>query len=348
MARYHISKDGAPRICTAQTAESCTAVGVDGDSAPHGDFNTPEEARRFAESVLEKSLGDGLSSTVSEREVIEDFPNPDGQRDAEREVTENFPGPGGNDSRTLEERADDLRESVKDFRDPRTSASQIEEIRQFWAANGVSNQFMASAESVRLSKEADRIKADVTVADRPAFSTDMTDSTEYRVEGGRLKAEFEGESYDLGGLREVSKDLVDEWSGEMLQEDANFQDGEVFPIYTDEGNEAGAYARFGEKYYLAGLGNDWVSLKSSETRDRTEWSIQGGDLSGRDGDERYRFTGLKPISEDELKNFRSQGYDLPEDFTDGTIAMSMRERGDIPDAFVRVNGEYYHAKMIQH
>lgn len=244
MDRYHISNDGAPRVCNAQTAESCTAVGVDGDSAPHGDFNTPEEARRFAESVLEKSLGDGLSSigrlaengekkawnhpdydefngligldTSAEREVIEEFPNPNAERDAERDT-----------------------------------------IRSFWKDNGVANQFAAMEEAATILKEEASAS---TVTDRPAFSTDMTDSTEYRVEGGRLKAEFEGESYDLGGLREVSKDLVDEWSGEMLQEDANFQDGEVFPIYTDEGNEAGAYARFGEKYYLAGLGNDWVSL----------------------------------------------------------------------------------------
>lgn len=252
MARYHVSEDGTPRVCITQTAESCTAIGVDGDSAPHGDFNTPEEARRFAESVLEKNLGDGLSSTVSEREVIESFPNPNAQGDTEREITENFPGSGGNDSRTLEERSDDLRESVKDFRDPRTPASQIEEIRQFWAANGVSNQFMASAESVRLSKEAEKLKANATVADRPAFSTDMTDSSEYRVENGNLKATFEGEDYDLGELREVSREEINSWSQDSFQEDANFQDGEVFPVYSDDGEEAGAYARFGDKFYRAG------------------------------------------------------------------------------------------------
>ena len=216
MARYHVSEDGNPRVCTAQSPESCTARGMDGDAAPHGDFADSKEARRFAEEVLEKGIGsDGLSGA-------------------------------SRDKRTLEERADDLRESVKDFRNPATSPSEIEEIRKFWAANGVSNQFMAAAEAHRLSKEAAG-----TVPDRAAFSTDMADSSEYRVQGGRLRAEFEGEGYDLGGLREISKDEMDAWSQEMFAEDASFQDGEVFPIYTDEGNESGAYARFGDRYYRA-------------------------------------------------------------------------------------------------
>lgn len=216
MARYHVSEDGNPRVCTAQSPESCTARGVDGNAAPHGDFADPQEARRFAEEVLEKSIGgDGLSSA-------------------------------SRDNRTLEEKADDLRESVKDFRNPATSPAEIEEIRKFWAANGVSNQFMASAEAHRLSKEAAG-----RVADRSAFSTDMTDSSEYRVQGGRLKAQFEGEDYDLGELREVSREEINSWSQETFQEDANFQDGEVFPVYSEDGDEAGAYARFGDRYYRA-------------------------------------------------------------------------------------------------
>lgn len=64
MARYHVSEDGNPRICTAQSPESCGARGMDGDAAPHGDFADSKEARRFAEDVLEKAIGsDGLSST---------------------------------------------------------------------------------------------------------------------------------------------------------------------------------------------------------------------------------------------------------------------------------------------
>lgn len=251
MARYHVSEDGTPRICTAQSSESCTARGVDGEAAPHGDFTDANEARRFAESVLEESaLGDGLSSTAREREVIENFPNPNAERDAEREVMESIPGPGAGDNRTLEERADDLRESVKDFKNPNTPHSQIEEIRQFWTANGVANQFMASAEAVRLSKEA-RLKADSAVADRTAFSTDMTDSSEYRVEGGNLKAEFEGEDYDLGELREISREEINSWSQGSFGEDADFQDGEIFTLYDENGDENGAYARFGDKFYRA-------------------------------------------------------------------------------------------------
>lgn len=166
MARYHVSEDGNPRVCTAQSPESCTARGMDGDAAPHGDFADSKEARRFAEEVLEKAVGsDGLSSA-------------------------------SRDNRNLEE------------------------IRQF--------------------------------ADRTAFSTDMTDSSEYRVQGGRLRAQFEGEDYDLGELKEVSREEINSWSQETFQEDADFQDGEVFPVYDEDGDETGAYARFRDKYYRAG------------------------------------------------------------------------------------------------
>lgn len=62
MARYHVSEDGTPRVCQAQSPESCTARGVDGEPAPHGEFTDANEARRFAESVLEESaIGSGLS-----------------------------------------------------------------------------------------------------------------------------------------------------------------------------------------------------------------------------------------------------------------------------------------------
>lgn len=88
-------------------------------------------------------------------------------------------------------------------------------------------------------------------ADRTAFSTDMTDSSEYRVQGGRLRAQFEGEDYDLGELREVSREEINSWSQETFQEDANFQDGEVFTVYDEDGDETGAYARFGDRYYRA-------------------------------------------------------------------------------------------------
>jgi hypothetical protein len=67
MARYHVSEDGTPRICTAQSPESCTARGVDGDGAPHGEFSDAGEARRFAEQVLEdSSANSGLSGVSKE------------------------------------------------------------------------------------------------------------------------------------------------------------------------------------------------------------------------------------------------------------------------------------------
>lgn len=66
MPRYHVSEDGVSRICKAASAASCTAVGVDGEAAPHGEFTDGREAQRFAESVLERTYGDqGLGATAA-------------------------------------------------------------------------------------------------------------------------------------------------------------------------------------------------------------------------------------------------------------------------------------------
>ena len=51
--RYHVSADGVSRECRAQTQESCRATSSDGQPAPHGEFNSPEDARRFAEKINE-------------------------------------------------------------------------------------------------------------------------------------------------------------------------------------------------------------------------------------------------------------------------------------------------------
>lgn len=62
MAKYHVSQDGKSRVCSARSAESCTAVGPDGASAPHGDFSTASEALAFAESVNAAAAGAFLDS----------------------------------------------------------------------------------------------------------------------------------------------------------------------------------------------------------------------------------------------------------------------------------------------
>jgi len=164
--RYHVSQDGVSRVCAAKTVESCTAIGVDGESAPHGEFANAKEASRFAEAILEKNFGaDSLSS-----------------------------------------------------------------------------------------------KAKPVVSDRPAYTTDMSDDSEYRVEGGRLVAYAEGEDFDLGELREISTEEMNRWSQETFSQDASFQDGEIFPVYDEDGDEAGAFARFGDKYYRAGTGNSFYQV----------------------------------------------------------------------------------------
>lgn len=65
MTKYHVSKDGVARPCKAASPESCTAEGMDGESALHGDFSSRREASRFAEKVLEGNIGKDSLESVS-------------------------------------------------------------------------------------------------------------------------------------------------------------------------------------------------------------------------------------------------------------------------------------------
>lgn len=51
MTKYHISNDGEPRPCTAETGKCPYGEEV------HGEFNSPADARAFAERYLERSIG---------------------------------------------------------------------------------------------------------------------------------------------------------------------------------------------------------------------------------------------------------------------------------------------------
>lgn len=57
MKRFHISSDGLARRCQAQSAERCTAKGLDGEKAEHGSFESLMEAQKWAERVVEESSG---------------------------------------------------------------------------------------------------------------------------------------------------------------------------------------------------------------------------------------------------------------------------------------------------
>lgn len=86
MPRYHVSEDGVSRICKAATAASCTALGVDGEAAPHGEFADGREAQRFAEGVLERStLGAGLfAGARRDPSSLSDRTDPYAEMDARR------------------------------------------------------------------------------------------------------------------------------------------------------------------------------------------------------------------------------------------------------------------------
>lgn len=63
MARYHVSTDGQPRPCTA-TKGACPLTDEAGASLPHGEFDSAEDARAFAEMANAAKFG-GSFGTVS-------------------------------------------------------------------------------------------------------------------------------------------------------------------------------------------------------------------------------------------------------------------------------------------
>jgi hypothetical protein len=88
------------------------------------------------------------------------------------------------------------------------------------------------------------------VEDRRAFSTDMMDSSEYRVEGGRLKVEFEGDGYDLGELKAVSSEEIKSWSAETFGSELELQDGERVPICVPATGSTGLERRAPTRWIL--------------------------------------------------------------------------------------------------
>jgi len=350
MPRYHVSEDGTPRVCAAQSPESCTARGVDGEAAPHGDFSDAGEARRFAESVLESSLGEQKSHTRADRVadssqtaseslpslsnlykdaprvnigVAQTYGNLNGiQRDLdegyidEKEARSRLAGTVADLKRLEEYNSTAQRPEAIAYRerlealagDAQPAGRFVDQPQWKTVAGALTAQLeekpfskenypyryllerigeeksgydgFSVARVVELSKNLEKSTARArkpelvalhraltaatsnpvfapAVGDRHAFSTDMSDSSEYRVEGGKLKATFEGDEYDLGVLREASKEEFDSWSREAFGEPTRFQDGEVFPVYSEDGSEAGAFARFGDNYYRAGTGTDY-------------------------------------------------------------------------------------------
>lgn len=56
MTRYHMSKDGVSRECEADVG-GCPIKDENGDTAPHGDFTSKEEADAWAEKNLQDNYG---------------------------------------------------------------------------------------------------------------------------------------------------------------------------------------------------------------------------------------------------------------------------------------------------
>lgn len=147
MPRYHVSQDGVSRVCKAATADSCTAVGVDGESAPHGEFSSADEARRFAESVLEKSsLGDGLDGISREKDAVAmvgEFPEMQDPAPEKRPVKPAY-------------LAESLRNSLVEYQSPHRTEAHKREIEEYWNSNGISSPEDAQARATEIQAQVDR------------------------------------------------------------------------------------------------------------------------------------------------------------------------------------------------
>lgn len=255
--RYHIKDDGTPGKCSASSPESCPKTKA-GDGF-HGSLPSAlaESERRFEEehgSIPALSTSDekkgwnsvgrrlykdrihGLATGVS----VEDLEAKTAQGLAENHGVpiENVTIDGGDRAKS-----NDTSYFVKDQNGvERAYGDKI--VGKEWTLKYLGVRSPGAGENLGSSSS--------PVEDRRAFSTDMMDSSEYRVEGGSLKAELEGESYDLGELKEVSPEEVKSWSIETFGSELELQDGEVFPLYDKEGSEAGAYMRSGAGFYRAG------------------------------------------------------------------------------------------------
>jgi len=169
--KYHISDDGMPGACRAQSVDSCPKTQT-GDSF-HG---TAEEAqaesqRRFVEEFGELPLSSRVSSPSPQsvaltrraqelRDSVQRFSSPVASK-AERRAIEGYwitQGIGGKPSAStkagageperrdeLKRRADELRFSVQRFDAPTTSKAERGAIEDYWADQGIESSATAAS-----------------------------------------------------------------------------------------------------------------------------------------------------------------------------------------------------------
>ena len=340
MTRYHISEDGKPRVCKAQSPESCTAKGVDGQSAVHGEFSDPSEAQSFAESVVERSLeSDGLES--QSRSSL-DASSSSAEGPAAQSLKSRAEGLRARVVSYLKTKAEDLRSAVADYRNPKATKEERQSIQEGWKSQGIPNQFSAMLRA----SEYDRRASGASLEDR---SLKSTDGGEYRIENGDIRAKLDGKDYNLGQLSEYTESEVKVLSEEAAGESVALEDGEAFTSYEEYGPGSASFIRIGDKYYGAYASNIEAEVPdqrmSSFEGESSQFFVHDGGLEARYGRETHQFGKLVEIPKERFEGW-AQSY-LGEDssgFKDGDVVIDAQELGDRPVAYAQIGDRYYRAR----
>jgi len=81
MTRYHVSADGQARRCAAKSADSCRVIGLGLETPPHGEFETRDEANKFAEKHTANFFTpEEVAKRLQPGAIIKEFDSRDGER----------------------------------------------------------------------------------------------------------------------------------------------------------------------------------------------------------------------------------------------------------------------------
>jgi len=100
MKRFHLSKDGVVRVCSAQSEEACRAEGANGGRPEHGEFGSLAEAREWGELVGKQAYGQGLDG-AKKRPSLKSA-DPTTQVNSDPLATFEIPAPEGSHEFSLE------------------------------------------------------------------------------------------------------------------------------------------------------------------------------------------------------------------------------------------------------
>ncbi len=261
--RYHVSADGVARECRAKTQETCRAVSSDGQPAPHAEFSSPDEARRFAERINASQYEPW--DTTSRGGYFADGVGADEEAIAARSeaVMTGADLTIDEDEIDSEGRFSELsRDSTLRFvldDDPKNSRPSGYQAWKVYGSEEDLAEFMDMGGSSEAFSYGER-RGDwgesmpITIAragghalkDRQLSASGYDES--FEVKDGSLVAD----GHNLGKLHEITADEVNDWTTTVWNENQNLEDGDVILTEDYDSQEPTAYARIGDKYYRAG------------------------------------------------------------------------------------------------